>query len=79
MTTCKVEVSKQVWNEGRAVVWGLMLCLERSLNNLEWGGGPEAYFTETLALEALGKQRSVMLKLAPSRQLSDFGKVTQPL
>lgn len=72
MATCGVEVSKQVWDKGRTVVWGLMLCLERSLNNLEWAGGPEAYFTETLAFKALGKQRSVMLKLAPSRQLCDF-------
>lgn len=68
-----------MWDEGRAVVWGLMFCPERSLKNLKWGGGPGAYFTETLALEALGKQRRVMLKLVPSRQLCDFGKVTQPL
>lgn len=77
MTTCGAEASKQVWDEGRAVGWGLTLCPEMSLNTLEWGGGPEAYFTETLALEALGKQRSAMFKLAPSREVCDFGKVTQ--
>lgn len=64
MTSCGAEASKQVWDEGRAVGWALMLCPERTLNTLEWGGGPEAYFTETLALEALVKQRSVMLKSA---------------